>query len=290
MPLREPWKTHTRIYTPGDKLLASRSDPYFRGFDQRLADYWRLLEWQREYAAQEHGGTLPALTLLRLSHDHFGDFDTALDGVNTVEAEMADNDYAVGQVIETIAHGQAAGSTLVFVIEDDAQNGADHVDARRSIALVVGATVRHGALVSTRYTTVNMLRTIESVLGLKPMGLNDGLAAPMADLFDPSSTDWTYHAVAAAVLRTTALPIPADRFAGANTSATACPPRSADWWAAAMKGQDFSVEDHLDTARFNAALWTGLGQGRQPTVRSAIDLRSNRGALLTMPQRCPDRP
>ena len=285
VPLREPWKTQTRIYTPGDRLLASRSDPYFRGFDQRLADYWRLLEWQREYAQQEKAGAVPALTLLRLSHDHFGDFDTALDGVNTVETEMADNDYAVGQVIETIAHGQAAGSTLVFVIEDDAQNGADHVDARRSVALVVGATVRHGALVSTRYTTVNMLRTIESVLGLKPMGLNDGLAAPMADLFDPSTTDWQYHAVAADVLRRTALPIPAARFVPV-TAAAACAGRSAEWWATAMKGQDFSVEDHLDTARFNSALWAGLRQGPEPTLRTAADLRSNRDRLIDQAPIC----
>jgi DNA-binding beta-propeller fold protein YncE len=290
VPAREPWKTHTRIYTPGDRLLASRSDPYFRGFDQRLADYWRVLEWQREYADQQVKGTVPTLTLLRLSHDHFGDFDTAIDGVNTVETEMADNDYAIGQVVETIANGKAAASTLVFMIEDDAQNGADHVDARRSIALVAGATVRHDAVVSTRYTTVNMLRTIESVLGLAPLGLNDGLAAPMADLFDPTTTDWSYHAVAADVLRGTALPIAADRFVQGKTASTSCPSRSAAWWAASMKGQDFSVEDHLDTARFNASLWAGLGQGPEPTSRGAADLRSNRTALLANTPVCLQTP
>src|SRR5207244_11995077 len=79
-PVREPYKEGRRIYTPGDRLLAPLSDPYFRGFDQRLADYWRVLEWQREYDQQEGSGTLPALTLLRLSHDHFGDFDKAVDG------------------------------------------------------------------------------------------------------------------------------------------------------------------------------------------------------------------
>ncbi|MFX5760946.1 hypothetical protein ABTE44_19650, partial [Acinetobacter baumannii] len=79
---------------------------------------------------------------------------------------MADNDYSLGLVIERIAASKVAGSTLVFVIEDDAPNGADHVDARRSIAFVVGPYVRHGALVSTRYTTINVLRTIEAVLGL----------------------------------------------------------------------------------------------------------------------------
>ncbi|MFX7731780.1 hypothetical protein ABTK10_19830, partial [Acinetobacter baumannii] len=90
---------------------------------------WRMLEWQREFDAADAAGTVPALTLLRLSHDHFGDFKDAIDGVNTVETEMADNDYAIGRVIERIAASKVADSTVVFIIEDDAQNGADHVDA-----------------------------------------------------------------------------------------------------------------------------------------------------------------
>jgi hypothetical protein len=260
--VREPFKEKRRIYTPGDRLLANRSDPYFRGFDQKLADYWRVLEWQREYDEQEAAGTLPALTLMRLSHDHFGDFEHAIDGVNSVETQMADNDYSLGLVVERIARGKAADSTLVFVIEDDAQNGADHVDARRSAAFIVGPYVRQGALVSTRYTTINILRTIEAVLGLKPLGLNDGLATPMVDVFDPAQTEWSYRAEAADILRSTQLPIPADRFAAKLSAATTtCPGHSAAYWAAAMKGQDFSSEDRLDSAAFNAALWRGLGRG-----------------------------
>ena len=277
--VREPWKTHTRIWTPGDRVLATRSDPYFRGFDQKLADYWRVKEWQREFAGQTKSGRMPALTLLRLSHDHFGDFDQAVDGVNTVETEMADNDYAIGQVIERIGASRFAPSTLVFVIEDDAQNGADHVDARRSLALVAGATVRQGALVSTRYTTVNLLRTIEDVLGLKPLGLNDALAAPMADLFDPAVTSWSYRATAADVLRGTQLPIPTDRFA-AKRVAGCSSPHDAAYWASAMRGQDFRTEDKLDTDKFNAALWRGLGKGPEPVARDGADLRAGRAALL----------
>ncbi|MBI0475038.1 hypothetical protein D9601_06650 [Sphingomonas sp. MA1305] len=286
--IREPWTTHRRIYTPGDRLLASRSDPYFRGFDQKLADFWRVREWQREFDAADAAGTLPALTLLRLSHDHFGDFDSAIDGVNTVETQMADNDYALGLVVERIAHSRAAGSTLIFVIEDDAQNGADHVDARRSIAYVVGPYVRQQALVSTRYTTVNVLRTIEAVLGLKPLGLNDGLAMPMADLFDPAQADWTYRAEAADVLHTTQLPIPADRFAPRVAATVGCPGRNADWWTAAMRGQNFRTEDHLDTAAFNAALWRGLGDGPEPTARSGADLRRDRAATAWPRPSCPE--
>jgi DNA-binding beta-propeller fold protein YncE len=279
--IREPYKEQRRIYTPGDRLLASRSDPYFRGFDQKLADYWRFLEWQREYDEEETSGTLPALTLLRLSHDHFGDFDKALDGVNTVETQMADNDYSLGLVVERIARGRAADSTLIFVIEDDSQNGADHVDARRSVALVVGPYVRQGALISTRYTTINILRTIEAVLGLKPLNLNDALAMPMSDLFDPNQSQWSYRAEAADVLRTTQLPIPADRFAPKESADATCPRRSSKYWSTAMKGQDFSKEDRLDTPRFNSALWQGLGDGPEPTIRDGRDLhedRSNRTA------------
>ncbi|MEO5866935.1 MAG: hypothetical protein ABIS14_04705, partial [Sphingomonas sp.] len=284
--VREPAKSHTRIYTAGDHLLAPHSDPYFRGFDQKMPDYWRELEWRREFDAQMAAGTMPALTLLRLSHDHFGDFKQAIDGVNTVETEMADNDYAVGLVIEAIAHSKVADSTLVFIIEDDAQNGADHVDARRSIAFVAGPYVRKHTLISTRYTTVSMLRTIEAVLGLAPLGLNDALASPMADLFDPTQRDWTYDARAAAVLRTTALPIAAERFDITPGSASAtCRLRDAAWWATAMKGQDFRTEDHLDTASFNAALWNGLGHGPEPVVRNGADLRSDRSVLLARADR-----
>ncbi len=286
--LREPYKEHRQVHTSSDRLLASRSDPYFRGFDQKLADYWRVLEWQREYDQQEASGTLPALTLMRLSHDHFGSFKDAIDGVNTVETEMADNDYSVGMVVERVARGKAADSTLVFVIEDDAQNGADHVDARRSLALVVGPYVRKGALVSTRYTTLNLLRTIESVLGLKPLNLNDALAAPMADLFDPSQAQWSYRAEAADVLRSTQLPITADRFvAGSQHASLGCPIRSSAFWEAAMKGQDFSKEDRLDTPRFNSALWLGLGRGPEPQVRDAQDLSRDRSRLLSQVETAP---
>ena len=279
-PIRDPYGDRHRVYTPGDRLLASRSDPYFRGFDLRLPDFWREREWEREYKEQEAVGTLPALTLLRLGVDHFGDFDHAIDGVNTVETQMADNDYALGRVVERVAAGKAADSTLIFVIEDDAQNGADHVDARRSVAFIVGPYVRQHALVSTHYTTINILRTIEAMLNLRPMNLNDALAMPMADVFDPAQSQWSYRADAADVLRTTQLPIPAQRFAARQSARRTCLVHSAVYWAEAMKGQDFSKEDRLDTPRFNSALWLGLGNGPEPTIRDARDLRDNRANAI----------
>jgi hypothetical protein len=286
--IREPFKQHRRVATPGDRRLASRTDLYYRGFDLKLPDYWREREWEREYDRQEAKGTLPALTLLRMGNDHFGDFEHAIDGVNTVETQMADNDFAIGRVVERIARGKAAKSTLVFIIEDDAQNGTDHVDARRAPAFVIGPYVRHNAVVSTRYTTLNLLRTIETVLGLKPLGLNDGLAAPMADLFDPDQSQWTYRAEAASALRSTQLPIPADRFVAAGEHASVrCTDHTAAYWAAAMKGQDFSKEDRLDTTAFNAALWNGLGSGPAPVVRDGRDLSRDRPSAVAGVQPAP---
>jgi hypothetical protein len=126
-----------------------------------------------------------------------------------------------------------------------------------------------------------VLRTIGALLGLPPLGLNDALATPMADVFDPALAEWTYKAIASPVLKTTALPIPADRYpAIALEGAAQCPLRTADYWAKAMAGQDFSSEDRLDTAAFNRALWTGLGNGPEPAARPGEDLRANRAALL----------
>jgi DNA-binding beta-propeller fold protein YncE len=278
--VREPAKEKVTVFVSADPALANRSDPYFRSFDMKFPDYWLAKEWIREFDQQMATKSMPNLTLLRLSHDHFGSYEQAIDGIDTVETQMADNDYAVGMVLERLANSEVRDSTLVFIIEDDAQNGTDHVDARRSIAFVAGPYVKQKALVSTRYTTVSMLRTIESVLGLKPLGLNTALALPMADVFDMNQTSWSFKAKAADILRTTKLPIPAAAYVTATAAVNTCPVRDVAFWSAAMQGQDFSGEDKLDETAFNAALWKGLGTGAQPTIRSGADLRDNRAALL----------
>jgi DNA-binding beta-propeller fold protein YncE len=275
---REPWKTSLRVFTPSKASLMGITDPYFRGFDQSFPDYWRFKEWEREFDAFAAKGSAPNLMMLRLAHDHTGDFGKGIDGVNTVETELADNDYAVGMVIEKVAKSPFAKDTLIFVVEDDAQDGPDHVDAHRSIALIAGPYVKHGSVVSRRYATVNLIHTIETVLGASPMGLNDALAEPMAEIFDTSTADWTFVARVPAVLRTTALPLPPVISAQAGCQVKT---RSAGYWAAAMAGQNFAGEDRLDTAAFNLALWRGLkGETPYPTVRDGKDLSLGRGALL----------
>jgi YVTN family beta-propeller protein len=276
---REPYKTGHQVFYVAKAALMSFTDPYFWGFNQAFPDYWRYKEWEREFDGFAAKGDLPALTLLRLPHDHTGSFAEGLDGLNSVETELADNDYALGLVVEKVAGSRFAKDTLIFVLEDDAQDGPDHVDAHRSIGFVAGPYVKQGQVVSRRYTTVNMLRTIEDLLGLGPMGLNDALAAPMADVFDVKAADWTFTAQVPAVLRTTQLPLPAPTAAEA-----ACParrPRSAAYWAAAMKGQDFAEEDRLDTPRYNRALWRAFkGSAPYPAHRDGRDLRTGRAARL----------
>ncbi|HEY1448325.1 MAG TPA: bifunctional YncE family protein/alkaline phosphatase family protein, partial [Caulobacteraceae bacterium] len=275
---REPWKTGVTVFTPAKASLMTISDLYFRGFDQGFPDYWRFKEWEREFDSFVAAGAAPTLMMVRLPHDHTGDFAEGIDGVNTVETELADNDYALGLLIQKVARSPLAKDTLIFVVEDDAQDGPDHVDAHRSIAFIAGPYVKHGAVVSHRYHTVNLVRTIEETLGLGPMGLTDAQAEPMAEVFDTSQADWTFDAMVPAVLRSTKLPLPA-----AQTAEAGCeqPRRSSAYWAAAMAGQDFSREDHLDTAAFNLALWRGLkGEAPYPAARDGRDLRDHREALL----------
>jgi DNA-binding beta-propeller fold protein YncE len=272
---------------PTKVALSSVTDPYFPPFDLKLPDYWRFKEWEREFDGYIASGKLPNLEFVRLPHDHFGSFGEAMDGVNTVETEMADNDYAIGLIVQKIANSPFAKDTVIFTIEDDAQNGPDHMDAHRTVGLIAGAYVKQGAVVSTRYTTVNMLRTIEELLGMKPLGLNDAAAAPMADAFSGEYKDWTYTARVAAVLRTTSLPLPpaaaaSDAPLSVFDARYAQPRNNFAWWEKHMRGQNFSVEDDLDTPRFNRALWLGLaGPGVPfPSHTTGIDLSKDREQLL----------
>jgi hypothetical protein len=141
-------------------------------------------------------------------------------------------------------------------------------------------------VVSERYTTVSMLRTIGAVLGLKPLGLNDALAVPMSQAFDLRQKEWTFKARPSEVLRQTQLPIAWPSAQQKAETGTPCPLRSAAYWQAAMAGQNFALEDRLDTDAFNAALWAGLaGRAPEASVRSGLNLSENREQLLKLASR-----
>jgi YVTN family beta-propeller protein len=272
----DPASSQIQVAYPTSAVLGPYTDIYFRGFDNAFPDYYRYKEWEREFDNKFAKGGLPNLSLVRFMHDHTGDFGQAILGVNTPELQVADNDYAVGLIAEKIAHSAYKNDTLIFVIEDDSQDGGDHVDSHRSVAFVIGPYVKHKAVVSAAYTTLSMLRTIEEILGIGNLSLSDSSAKPMTDVFDMNPKPWTYSAIPPAMLYSTQLPLPA-RPQGDLPH----PTHDAAYWAAATKGMDFSVEDRLDPLVFNQVLWQGLmGSKRYPATSSGFDLRQNREQLL----------
>ena len=276
-PMRNPFASGTVVAYPTSAALAPYTDPYFRGFDPALPDYYRYSEWERDFDANYATGGLPALSLIRFMNDHTGSFGTAIDGVNVPELQVSDNDYAVGLLVQKIAHSVYANNTLIFVIEDDAQDGGDHVDSHRSVAFVAGAWVKQRALVSTPYNTINFLRTIEEVLGLPPMNLNDALARPMTDIFNTTPNAWNFTATPAAALYNTQLPLPAKR----RGMPVPRVQHSAKYWERATRGMDFKDEDEVDPQDFNHILWKGLmGKKPYPETATGLDLRENRAELL----------
>ena len=196
----DPFATKTILAPSANVALAPYTDLYFRGFDPSFPDYYRFKEWERDFDTNYAQGGLANLTLVRFMHDHTGNFGTAIDLVNTPDRDQADNDYAVGLLVQKIANSPVyKNNTLIFVVEDDSQDGGDHIDSHRTTAYVAGAYVRDAA-VSTAYTTLDFVRTIEEVLGLPPMNLNDALATPMTDIFNTvPNREWTFTAAPASI-------------------------------------------------------------------------------------------
>ena len=141
-----------------------------------MSDLDRVREWQKDFEAQLNSGRVAQLQYIWLPNDHTdGNTNKILDPFQFV----AQNDAALGHVLEVISHSAVWKDSLVLVVEDDAQNGPDHVDATRTVAFAAGPYVKRGAVVSDRYDQLSMLRTIELALGLKPLNAAEQLAAPM---------------------------------------------------------------------------------------------------------------
>ncbi|MEI6198078.1 MAG: alkaline phosphatase family protein, partial [Verrucomicrobiota bacterium] len=151
------------------KALQGHFDPWFRSFDLAYADAWRADRFISEMHRFERAGDMPRLQIVRLPNDHTHGVSA---GQLTPTAYVAENDAALGKLVEAVSRSLFWTNTAIFVIEDDAQNGADHVDAHRTEALVISAYTKHGAVDSTLYSTTSMLRTMELILGLKPMQKN----------------------------------------------------------------------------------------------------------------------
>jgi YVTN family beta-propeller protein len=174
------WDGARRQAVPEPPGLQGVTDPLYPGFVLQIPDSVRADEFIRELREAERSDTLPQLMILWLPSDHtYG----RQPGRPTPRAMVAENDRALGRIVEALSHSRFWRTTAVFVLEDDAQNGPDHVDAHRSPLLVASPWVRRGVIDSTFYTTASVLRTIELILGLGPMSQYDAGAMPLFTAF-----------------------------------------------------------------------------------------------------------
>jgi DNA-binding beta-propeller fold protein YncE len=233
------------------KALEGHIDPWFRTFDLDYPDQKRADRFLEELRGFEKKGDLPQFTILRLPNDHTSG---AKPGRPTPRAAVADNDLALGRVVEAISKSKFWNETAIFVVEDDAQNGPDHVDAHRTVALVISPYTRHAAVDSTLYSTSSMARTIELILGLKPMSQFDAAARPMYTSFQAKADLAAYEHV-----------VPDVDLEEKNTAAA--------WGAKQSEGFDLSREDAVDDLLLNEVIWRSVKGPNSPMpapVRSAF--------------------
>lgn len=218
---------------------------------QPVRDTERVDVFLKEFKNYEKNGTLPRFIVMSLGEDHT---QGTTPGRFTPRACVANNDVALGRLVEAVSQSKYWPETAIFVIEDDAQNGPDHVDAHRTVGLVIGPFVRRGALDSTQYSTVSMIRTMELILGLPPLSQYDAAARPMFASFTDKPDLKPYKAE------------PARIDVKAMNGQTA-------YGADRSSKMDFSEYDRVDEFELNEILWRSI-KGKDaplpPAVRRAI--------------------
>jgi YVTN family beta-propeller protein len=174
-PISDPCQ-YTKVQSDIPSLQAI-SDPCFPNFQLSIPDQYRVDQWLPVFQQQVQSGNMPDLSFMWLMTDH-----TTGTDVPYPVAQVADNDLAVGRVVDTISHSRFWKSTAIFVVEDDTQNGVDHVDGHRGPVFVISPYSKPG-VDDHYYTQLNMVRTIEQILGVPAMNQEDGSAEPMYDAF-----------------------------------------------------------------------------------------------------------
>ncbi len=164
----------------------------FIGWDLAVPDVWRAALFNKSLKDFEQHGNLPALTILWLPNDHTSGTGA---GKPTPAAQVADNDLAFGQIVEAVSHSKFWKDTCIFAIEDDPQNGWDHVSGYRTTAYVISAWTKRHAVISMQYNQTSLLRTMELMLGLPPMNQMDATATPMFDCFTNTPDFTAFDAV-----------------------------------------------------------------------------------------------
>ena len=172
----------TDARTASIPVLDNHFCPYYTGWNMNVKDIERFFQWKKEFDSLLAAKAVPQFNTMRFGNDH-------TEGLRkdrpTPFAHVADNDLAVGMFIEYLSNSPIWNQSAVFIVEDDAQNGADHVDAHRTTAYVAGGFVKRKFVDHTMYSTSSMLRTMELILGLQPMSQYDAAAEPMWRSFSP---------------------------------------------------------------------------------------------------------
>jgi len=210
--------------------------PTYTEWDLSVRDTVRFYQWKLDFDALLAAGTVPQLNTLRFGNDHT---EGLSKGKTTPLAHAADNDLAVGLFVEYLSHSPIWNESVVFIIEDDAQNGPDHVDAHRSTAYVAGGFVKQEFVDHTMYSTSSMLRTIELILGLPPMSQYDASAEPMWRCFNKTATHPPFKSLANLV--------------DLNLKNTATNKLSK-----LSEKFNFSQEDRVPDAQFNEVIWGAI--------------------------------
>lgn len=236
--------------TARDKAIGNNFDPLFRGFDMNYSEQKRMDRWLAAFREHEKTGEMPRLQIVRLSNDHTSGTRA---GSRTPRAMVADNDWALGRMVEAVSRSRFWNNTAIFVLEDDAQNGPDHVDSHRSPGYVISAWTKRGVVDSTMYSTVSMLRTMELILGLPPMSQYDAGATAMQSVFADKPDPRPYVAVKPA--------LDMEELNPANAP-----------MAKESQALDLTAEDRIDDALMNEILWKAIKGNTPlpPPVRSTF--------------------
>jgi hypothetical protein len=246
IPLKQVTGTR-QVAHVNDLALANYTDMNFRSFDLEYSDLDRAKEFIREWKEFEAKHDAPQLIILRMPNDHT---QGAKAGALTPLAYNAQNDYGMGMIVEAVSHSSFWPATAIFVIEDDAQNGPDHVDSHRAPVWVISPYTRRGIVDSTMYNQASVLRTMEMILGLRPMTHFDAAARPMFGSFSEQADTRPYTALQPKISLTDRNPA---HNAGAQASAR----------------MDFSKEDLIDDDELNNVLWRAIKHTDPPApVRS----------------------
>ncbi len=218
------------------KVLDGHVCPTYAGYDLSIRDTARFYAWKKEFAMLLKTNSVPQFNTMRFGNDHTEGMRL---GRLSPYAHVADNDYAVGLFIEHLAASPIWHSSIVFILEDDAQNGADHVDAHRSTAYIAGGLIKRNFIDHTPYTTSSVLRTMELLLGMEPMTQYDAAAKPMWNCFMSSPMPSDFKSIA-----------PKIDLGEKNVAVNI--------WQKKSEAFNFKKEDSNNDVEFNRVLWHGL--------------------------------